>query len=398
MSPSVHCCQKLNSTMASVFVRSLLSNKWLELERKDSLSYECILNEYLKWEGIDRSNLQLKVLNGSEEIKPGTVLPWPHSDFYISFAIPLVGGKGGFGSMLRAIGAQIEKTTNREACRDLSGRRLRDINEEKRLKEWVAKQAEREKEREERKKRKLEKLKQEYRHEFHDPEYQRIRSEIPDKVSDAIGEGFKEAKKPQTLKTKRETGDDGPSSKKFALWSGVAEEEIDSDDSSEDGSSTNSKTTENDSNSSTESSNQSGKPSSSVLELPSQVLQAKETEPVNLSTEDTAALETTDGLIADTSKLPATLQKPEEDSNSDVALCKKDETMNISENAEQVESSKKEAPPKRTPSQLNDSDYPPLDLDVTNPEDLEKFGMDHLKDLSRGPKLGPWNFGPITGT
>jgi hypothetical protein len=38
----------------------------------------------------------------------------------------------GFGSMLRATGAQIEKATNREACRDLSGRRLRDINEEKR--------------------------------------------------------------------------------------------------------------------------------------------------------------------------------------------------------------------------------------------------------------------------
>ena len=45
----------------------------------------------------------------------------------------MVGGKGGFGSMLRAIGAQIEKTTNREACRDLSGRRLRDINEEKKF-------------------------------------------------------------------------------------------------------------------------------------------------------------------------------------------------------------------------------------------------------------------------
>ncbi|CAH1983388.1 unnamed protein product [Acanthoscelides obtectus] len=45
----------------------------------------------------------------------------------------LFGGKGGFGSMLRAIGAQIEKTTNREACRDLSGRRLRDINEEQRI-------------------------------------------------------------------------------------------------------------------------------------------------------------------------------------------------------------------------------------------------------------------------
>ena len=33
--------------------------------------------------------------------------------------------------MLRSIGAQIEKTTNREACRDLSGRRMRDINNEK---------------------------------------------------------------------------------------------------------------------------------------------------------------------------------------------------------------------------------------------------------------------------
>ena len=54
-----------------------------------------------------------------------------------------LGGKGGFGSMLRAIGAQIEKTTNHEACRDLSGRRLRDINEEKKLKNWLEKQAER---------------------------------------------------------------------------------------------------------------------------------------------------------------------------------------------------------------------------------------------------------------
>lgn len=35
--------------------------------------------------------------------------------------------------MLRTIGAQIEKTTNREAMRDLSGRRMRDVNNEKKL-------------------------------------------------------------------------------------------------------------------------------------------------------------------------------------------------------------------------------------------------------------------------
>ena len=45
--------------------------------------------------------------------------------------VRLCGGKGGFGSMLRALGAQIEKTTNHEAMRDLSGRRVRDVNNEK---------------------------------------------------------------------------------------------------------------------------------------------------------------------------------------------------------------------------------------------------------------------------
>jgi len=48
-----------------------------------------------------------------------------HRDQKAVFEIP------GFGSMLRAIGAQIEKTTNHEACRDLSGRRMRDVNNEK---------------------------------------------------------------------------------------------------------------------------------------------------------------------------------------------------------------------------------------------------------------------------
>lgn len=35
----------------------------------------------------------------------------------VLLAAPLPGGKGGFGSLLRSIGAQIEKTTNHEAMR-----------------------------------------------------------------------------------------------------------------------------------------------------------------------------------------------------------------------------------------------------------------------------------------
>ncbi|XP_059613738.1 splicing regulator SDE2-like isoform X1 [Phlebotomus argentipes] len=103
------------------------------------------------------------------------------------------GGKGGFGSMLRAIGAQIEKTTNREACRDLSGRRLRDINEEKRLKAWLEKQKDTEADKKEKKKQKLERLLQEPKFEFNDKEYEKARNEMTEKIDDAVEKGFEKA-------------------------------------------------------------------------------------------------------------------------------------------------------------------------------------------------------------
>lgn len=116
-----------------------------------------------------------------------------NEDRNINCILRQVGGKGGFGSMLRAIGAQIEKTTNREACRDLSGRRLRDINEEKRLRAWLDKQGEREREAEERKKRKIEKLLAVPKHDFKDEEYEEARAKLTEKVSDAFEEGLKQA-------------------------------------------------------------------------------------------------------------------------------------------------------------------------------------------------------------
>jgi hypothetical protein len=112
---------------------------------------------------------------------------------YATVIPKLPGGKGGFGSMLRAIGAQIEKTTNREACRDLSGRRLRDINEEKRLRAWLEKHAKSEEETTQRKKRKLEKLCAEPRHEFKDQRYEQERADLTERVGNAVEEGFKAA-------------------------------------------------------------------------------------------------------------------------------------------------------------------------------------------------------------
>lgn len=95
--------------------------------------------------------------------------------------------------MLRAIGAQIEKTTNREACRDLNGRRLRDINEEKRLKAWLEKQKDKESEVYAKKKQKLERLLAKPKHEFKDADYEQARSELTTNVAAAVEEGFKRA-------------------------------------------------------------------------------------------------------------------------------------------------------------------------------------------------------------
>ena len=39
----------------------------------------------------------------------------------------------GFGALIRAMGKSVEKSQNKDACRDLSGRRVRDVQAEKKL-------------------------------------------------------------------------------------------------------------------------------------------------------------------------------------------------------------------------------------------------------------------------
>ncbi len=96
--------------------------------------------------------------------------------------------------MLRAIGAQIEKTTNREACRDLSGRRLRDINEEKRLKSWIEKKKQEERENPDEKfQKKIDKLLAKPKVELKDEIYENQRSNLHENVSDSLEKGIKNA-------------------------------------------------------------------------------------------------------------------------------------------------------------------------------------------------------------
>uniref|UniRef100_A0A8C9NNJ2 Replication stress response regulator SDE2 n=1 Tax=Serinus canaria TaxID=9135 RepID=A0A8C9NNJ2_SERCA len=130
---------------------------------------------------IPEENLYVKcngrLVSDEDELQSGVVY---------SLEPRLCAGKGGFGSMLRALGAQIEKTTNREACRDLSGRRLRDVNHEKAMAEWVKKQAEREAEKEQRRLERLQRKLAEPRHTFTDPEYERQYREMAERQEESL--------------------------------------------------------------------------------------------------------------------------------------------------------------------------------------------------------------------
>uniref|UniRef100_A0A3P8TAI8 SDE2 telomere maintenance homolog (S. pombe) n=1 Tax=Amphiprion percula TaxID=161767 RepID=A0A3P8TAI8_AMPPE len=168
----------------------------------------------------------------------------------------LKGGKGGFGSMLRALGAQIEKTTNREACRDLSGRRLRDVNHEKEMAEWLKQQAEREADKEQRRLERLQRKLSEPKHQFSDPEYQQQCHDLSERLEDSVLKGLQASSSSQVRMdavsaAKRPNQDQiqqPPSKKKkeeekmAGFWTGVGdlEELLSSEDEDEESPSTSS--------------------------------------------------------------------------------------------------------------------------------------------------------------
>lgn len=80
-----------------------------------------------------------KVLQDSKTLAINDQFPSIH------LLLRLRGGKGGFGSLLRgaATKAGQKKTNNFDACRDMSGRRLRHVNAEKKMEEWKAEAEER---------------------------------------------------------------------------------------------------------------------------------------------------------------------------------------------------------------------------------------------------------------
>ncbi|KAL1536001.1 replication stress response regulator SDE2 [Salvia divinorum] len=145
----------------------------------------------------------------------------------VNLLLRLRGGKGGFGSLLRgaATKAGQKKTNNFDACRDMSGRRLRHVNAEKKLEEWRAGAEERklEKMADEFLKKKAKEIKKSGKGNGGDgaEKYVAKYREDSEKCREEVERSVRESVK-GLMSSKRKNQDEGneSASKKFKIWFG----------------------------------------------------------------------------------------------------------------------------------------------------------------------------------
>ncbi|KAH9945464.1 telomere stability and silencing-domain-containing protein [Epithele typhae] len=153
-----------------------------------------------------------------------------HSLVSLRLVPRLRGGKGGFGSQLRAAGGRMssQKTSNNDSCRDLSGRRLSTIKEAKKLAEYIESEPLRKKAQQEAQRAKLEALEKKLgitpgeagpsdplagrKHRLEDTEYIEQSREIVDNVKSAVSVAMLKKKKKKT-KTAHNAAEASASSK-----------------------------------------------------------------------------------------------------------------------------------------------------------------------------------------
>ena len=126
------------------------------------------------------------------------------SDYYLSkcsenvfqVKLRLLGGKGGFGSQLRAQGNKMsskKRAGNYESCRSLNGQRLRVQKQTKMIEEYLAKEPERLSKREQEIREKMQKYLEapDKKVMFSDPDYLKLCRKLLDSTEDAVRSGLR---------------------------------------------------------------------------------------------------------------------------------------------------------------------------------------------------------------
>jgi hypothetical protein len=144
-SPSFKPFQPTMSTSLLISAFAPFSSLTLSLPSSTPISkvYECLTERYSSLPAsLDDSNLVFSTHSGYVPSPEASLRSLHPSDLDEDGSNPLVtlrltplvlGGKGGFGSQLRAAGGRMssQKTSNNDSCRDLTGRRLSTIKEAK---------------------------------------------------------------------------------------------------------------------------------------------------------------------------------------------------------------------------------------------------------------------------
>jgi hypothetical protein len=137
----------------------------------------------------------------------------------------LCGGKGGFGALIRAVGSRANRSGNKEACRDLSGRRLRDVNAQKNVTKWLEDEPERKRRKQEEKRKRRLTKKVPPKHFFDDRDYMEQLRSTEEGMDDALKQGLEASGQKGKLPASNDTA--GPSSaKKSKFWVGGGEEDL----------------------------------------------------------------------------------------------------------------------------------------------------------------------------
>merc|ERR1712110_276705 len=109
----------------------------------------------------------------------------------ITISPVLLGGKGAFRQLMRNVGRSTTKSNNQSMSRDLNGRRLRDVENERRLQEFVEHKHEREQENDKERLERLEKMaslakEENVRKNYIDAEFDEKSKELTEKVDQGL--------------------------------------------------------------------------------------------------------------------------------------------------------------------------------------------------------------------
>jgi len=191
--------------------------------------------------GIPLEEQHLRTLGGRRIPSEGVV-----HGATVQVCLALVGGKGGFGSMLRSQGGKMaaKASVNFEACRDLSGQRLRVVTQAKEIAKYQERMQEDELIRKAQRKRKMElglrlaagdEVK---KHFFSDPNFKEATEELVSSTESAVAAGMeaeKQLKEEEAKKQQQRAQAEKAASSRLSLWddpdlAGLSSDDDDDDD------------------------------------------------------------------------------------------------------------------------------------------------------------------------